>query len=145
MATAPNATTGDSKIKFKKISMPEIDGWYDVETQGSFVGRICGYKTYQDDEGATRHVVLATLMGSCKAKLKGGKIVDLKSGQTLGVGLKKNLMPLLEYVDSRPVIRVKALAKLPTGNGQNVWTFDVEVDEEAERNAPPPTGDEIPF
>ena len=151
MATAPAAAKQQSPApaagpKFKKISVPEIDAWYDIETEGSFTGKIAGYKSYNDEKDVKRHVVLVRLLKPCTGKLKGGETRVVKVGEVLGVGLRQNLMPLLEYIDSQPVIRVKALDKVSIGHGQSMWNFDVEVEEDAVRNTPPNSGsDSIPF
>lgn len=159
---APRATTNntETKIKYERISIPRIVGWYDPNKgDKTFEGRLLGWKKIAGTaKRESRFIVMVALKNPCKATVKGGKIIDLKPGQTLGVGVREGLKSLLDYVDSKPMVEVTALDKIDIGDGQTMWDFDVgmqpgarknarpaDVDQEDDEPSPDLNADDIPF
>lgn len=147
-------TAADFEKEFAKsedLSLPEIDGWYDPETAMNkgqpLIGRICGHMVVQGDQGP-RDVVLVRLQLPI-ITMKDDSEHPLKVDDVIGVGVRYGLRPIMDYVEHRGRLMVKASGKNKLKGGKSVWKFEVKClgkkSQMALASAPTSSDDDIPF
>lgn len=122
------------------ISEPDIDAWYNPEFAPLIEGQIVGHKVLTEVEKGKkvkRDVVVMLLSKPCQVKGQDGKPVTVEAGKFLGIGIRFKLIPLLEYVENKGIVRVVAIGKENIGGGHTMWKFDINPHKTAKRGAPP--------
>lgn len=110
-----------------EVNTPDIDGWYSpIEGEAGWVGRIAGMFKRTDDEGKQRDIVVVRLLSDCSSATIEGEPVELEAGQVMAVGVKAKLRGLLEYVERRATVAVRATEKIKIGKGRSMWNFSVK-------------------
>lgn len=125
----------------QEIAEPEIDGWYDAEHSGVVIGQICGFKVINTVHGK-QDVVIVALKGACKAMTKedGSNDLDLTTlepGKNIAIGIRSKLVPLLEYVETKAVIRLESTEKIKIKGGKTMWKFKIQAAKGSKKGAPP--------
>jgi hypothetical protein len=114
----------------EEVSVPDIDGWYSPEAgEAGWVGRIVASFRMKDsfNEGKTRDVVVVRLFSNCSSAVDSdGEPVILEPGNTMAVSIKAKLLDILDYVEKRGTIAVKAIEKRPLAKGRSMWTFSIK-------------------
>lgn len=113
-----------------EVSVPDIDGWYSPEAgEAGWVGRIVASFRMKDsfNEGKSRDVVVVRLFSTCSSAVDSdGEPAILEPGNTMAVSIKAKLLDILDYVEKRGTIAVKALEKRPLAKGRSMWTFSIK-------------------
>ncbi len=117
----------DQKLEgFERDDQPSIDGWYKPVAGDGFYGRIIGHFQVADKKnGKMRDVVIVRLGVACNA-IVDKKPALLAEGQCMGVSIRHKLLPLMEGITHKCVVRVIATEQKPIGNGQTMWEFSIE-------------------
>jgi len=115
----------------EEVSVPDIDGWYSPEAgEVGWVGRIVGMFNMKDafNEGKTRTVVVVRLLSNCSSAVDGdeGEPVELQAGQAMAVSIKAKLVALLDYVEKRATVGVRAVEKKNLARGRSMWVFAIK-------------------
>lgn len=135
-----------------EVNVPDIDGWYSPEKgEAGWVGVISGSFKKRQDDGKVSDVIVVRLLSDCSSAVIDGEPIELKAGQCMAVGIKAKLVGLLDYLESRARVAVRAKEKIDIGNGRKMWTFDIKGQKGARKTpqapsqAAPPPGDDVPW
>lgn len=121
---------------FERDTQPSIDGWYKPVAGDGFYGRVIGNFQVEDKKAKRmRDVVIVRLGVACNA-IVDKKPALLHEGQCLGVSIRHKLLPLMEHITNKNIVRVKATEQKSIGNGQTMWEFDIES--KGVKASPPP-------
>ena len=133
----------------------ELSAYWDPEKEGTIVGRLMGAITVttRNRPRLVYGVKVAKTTIAVTGKGRDRKETKLAAGQIIGVGERHQLRRLAEYVDSKPMVRITALEKVPVGEDQTMWRMRLEIEAGAKGHAPrralppPPSDDDsdIPF
>jgi hypothetical protein len=107
------------------IAEPDIDGWHDPELAPLVMGQIVGFKVIETTNGWS-DVVIMKLLEAVKAKGNKGEPVELHAGQSIGVFVRAKLVELLDYVEFKNVMRIRALEKMAIKGGHTMWRFEIK-------------------
>jgi hypothetical protein len=120
-------TASYDTFRGEDVNVPDIDGWYSPEEgEPGWVGRIVGVFSITDDEGRKRSVVVVRLLSDCDQATLDGEPVALKAGHAMAVSMRARLMGLLDYVEKRATVAVKATGKRKLQGGRSMWLFEVK-------------------
>lgn len=138
-AKAPTGGTAETKVKtfadvanekldgFERDDQPSIDGWYKPVAGDGFYGRVIGHFQIKGKKigESVRDVVLVRLGVACNG-IVDKKAALLTEGQVLGVSIRHKLLPLMEHITNKNVVRVVAIEQVSIGGGQSMWNFKIE-------------------
>ena len=114
-AKKPQAASFDA-FNGEDVNVPDIDGWYSPEeNEAGWVGRIVGMFRMKDtfNEGKMRDIVVVRLLSACSSAVDsdGGEPCELEPGHAMAISVKAKLLGLLEYVEKRGTVAVRAIEK----------------------------------
>jgi hypothetical protein len=129
-AKKPQAASFDA-FNGEDVNIPDIDGWYAPEEgEAGWVGRIVGMFRMKDsfNEGKMRDIVVVRLLSPCSSAVDsdGGEPCELEPGHAMAISVKAKLLGLLEYVEKRGTVAVRAVEKKSISKGRSMWTFAVK-------------------
>lgn len=108
-----------------KDLVTDVDAFYNEETDGDIQGKVLSI-TEMVLAGRATQVAVLKLTAPAKA-VKGSKekkeTVDLDVGGIIGVVLKHKLADLPSMVDNQCEVMISALKKIPTKDGNEMWTY----------------------
>jgi hypothetical protein len=111
----------------EEVNVPDIDGWYSPEQgEAGWVGRIVGEFRMKGDDDRERTVVVVRLASDCSSASNEGEPVILEAGQVMAVSIRAKLVGLLDYVERRAMVAVRAIGKKEIGKGRSMWVFTIK-------------------
>lgn len=121
---------------FKRVSIPEIDGWIVPEVGKVIEGKLVGLMRIDKDEDGMRESILIEL-----SKPTGGKDADSKDvrilevGEIGALGLSTKLLDLKAYVAGQGNVWLYCKSKKSIKHGRTMWVWETYCN--GERATPP--------